>query len=113
MDAKNAGGLSLALLPIQYSHCLRVSGTENLRLVRSNIFFAGLLFSGESRVWIDFDFGFMKSKCRWSDIADIKQLKMAETVDEPAPEHHPFAVKKLSDLPLRLEQVLGVYRNLP
>jgi hypothetical protein len=68
VEAKNAGGRSLALLPIQYSNCLKVSGTGNPQLVRSDLLLTGLLFSGESHIWIDFDFGFFSAACRWSDI---------------------------------------------
>jgi hypothetical protein len=113
VEARNVGGLSLALLPIQYSHCLRISGTGSPQLVRANMFFAGLLFSGESRVWIDFDFGFTKSGCRWSDIADMKTLKLHETVDKARAELHPFAIKSVSDIPIRVQQMFDYRRSLP
>ncbi len=112
VEAKNAGGRSLALLPIQYSNCLKVSGTGNPRLVRSNMFFAGLLFSGESHVSIDFDFGFFSAACRWSDIGDMKRLKIPEAAEILGAELHPFAVKSISDIPLRVNQLLDHYRGL-
>jgi hypothetical protein len=112
VEAKNAGGRSLALLPIQYSNCLKVSGTGNPQVVRSNLFFAGLLFSGESHVWIDFDFGFFTTACRWSDIADMKRLKIPEAVEISRAERHPFAIKSISDIPLRMNQLLDHYRKL-
>jgi hypothetical protein len=111
-EAKNAGGRSLALLPIQYSNCLKVSGTGNPQLVRSNLFFAGLLFSGESHVWIDFDFGFFSAACRWSDIADMKRLKIPEAVEIWRTGRQPFAIKSISDIPLRVNQLLDHYRRL-
>jgi hypothetical protein len=112
VEAKNAGGRSLALLPIQYSNCLKVSGTGDPRLVRSNLFFAGLLFSGESHVWIDFGFGFLNAACRWSDISDMKRLKISEAAENSGAELHPFAVKSISDIPLRAMQLLDHYRRL-
>jgi hypothetical protein len=77
---------------------LKVSGSDNPQLVRSNLFFAGLLFSGESHVWIDFDFGFFSAACRWSDIADMKRLKIPEAASlrnqidlRYTPAHEPVA----------------------
>jgi hypothetical protein len=91
---------------------LKVSGSDNPQLVRSNLFFAGLLFSGESHVWIDFDFGFFSAACRWSDIADMKRLKIPEAVEISRAERHPFAIKSISDIPLRMNQLLDHYRRL-
>ncbi|HZD29713.1 MAG TPA: hypothetical protein VE251_13585, partial [Xanthobacteraceae bacterium] len=112
VEAKNAGGRSLALLPIQYSNCLKVSGTGNPQLVRSDLLLTGLLFSGESHIWIDFDLGFFSAACRWSDIADMKRLKIPEAVEILSAERHPFAIKSISDIPLRMNQLLDQYRRL-
>jgi hypothetical protein len=71
-----------------------------------------LLFSGESHVWIDFGFGFLNAACRWSDISDMKRLKISEAAENSGAELHPFAVKSISDIPLRAMQLLDHYRRL-
>jgi hypothetical protein len=93
------------LLPLQYSNCLRVSGKGNPQLVRANMYFAGILFSGDADARIDFDFGFFHSKCRWADITDVKRLRIPESADPARPGMRPFAIRSMSDVAIRWEQV--------
>ncbi len=68
-------GTSLALLPLQYSHCLRISD-PNARLVRANLAMLGLIFTGRIDAKITDDFGTFTPGCRAADNADISGLKM-------------------------------------
>jgi hypothetical protein len=112
VEASNGSGRSLVLLPVQYSNCLRVSGSGDPQLVRANMYFAGLLFSGDSKARVDYDFGFLNSRCRLTDVADLKRLKIPETAEPASPALHPFVIRRLSDIPLRLRQLRDLYRAL-
>jgi hypothetical protein len=63
-------GWSLALLPLQFSHCWSPTG-ENLNsdvhLLRANYLLTGLLFKGTVDVRYKFDFGLWRSRCRIAD----------------------------------------------
>ena len=112
VEATSQPGRSLILLPVQYSNCLKISGTGEPQLVRANLFFAGMFFSGESHARIDFDFGFTTSRCRWLDIADMQRLRIPETAEHPSSELHPFALRQWSDIPERLRQLAELYHAL-
>jgi hypothetical protein len=112
VEARSRPGRSLILLPLQYSNCLKVSGTGEPQLVRANLFFAGMFFSGDSHARIDFDFGVATSRCRWRDIADMERLRIPETAEHPSSELHPFALRRWSDIPERLRQLAELYQAL-
>jgi hypothetical protein len=76
------------------------------------MYFAGMLFSGESKARIDFDFGFGNSRCRWADVADLKRLKISATAEDASVDPHPLVVRRLSDILVRLQQLRDVYRAL-
>jgi hypothetical protein len=112
IEANGGEGRSLLLLPVQYSNCLKISGTGDPHLVRANMFFAGLLFSGKSMARIDFDFGFLNSGCRRVDIADLRRLKIPEAAEKGTDELNPYAIRRLSDVRRRLREVREVYRTV-
>jgi hypothetical protein len=64
---------SLALLPQQFSNCLRAHDAR-VRLVRADLIMTGVIFSGTVDTDISFDYGIFSPGCRRSDLADIKQL---------------------------------------
>jgi hypothetical protein len=66
-----ASGWSLALLPLQFSHCWSQTGKPDpdVQLLRANYLLTGLLFKGTVDVRYKFDFGPWRSQCR---IADAK-----------------------------------------
>ena len=66
-----ADGWSLALLPLQFSHCWSQTGKgdPDVHLLRANYLLTGLLFKGTVDVRYKFDFGPWRSQCR---IADAK-----------------------------------------
>jgi hypothetical protein len=66
-------GTSLAILPQQFTHCLRASD-ERVRLVRANLMMTGVIFSGELDTDILFDYGIFSPRCRRADIADMERL---------------------------------------
>ncbi len=66
-------GTSLAVLPLQYSNCLRVHDNR-ARLVRANFIMTGIIFSGAIDSDISFDYGIFSPGCRRGDFADMKQL---------------------------------------
>jgi hypothetical protein len=64
---------SLALLPQQFSNCLRAHDAR-VRLVRADLIMTGVIFSGTVDTDISFDYGIFSPGCRRGDLADIKQL---------------------------------------
>src|SRR5262249_22633917 len=68
-------GTSLVVLPYQFSNCLRPRD-RRVRLVRTNLMMAGLLFSGDLDTDIVFDYGLFSPACRRADLADMRQLDL-------------------------------------
>jgi hypothetical protein len=66
-------GISLVVLPQQYSNCLRAHDGR-VRLMRANLIMTGLMFSGALDTDISFDYGIFSPGCRRADLADMKQL---------------------------------------
>jgi hypothetical protein len=64
-----AAGWSLALLPLQFSHCWSQTGKgdPDVHLLRANYLLTGLLFKGTVDVRYKFDFGPWRSQCRVAD----------------------------------------------
>jgi hypothetical protein len=65
-----AAGWSLALLPLQFSHCWSQTGKRpdpDVQLLRANYLLTGLLFKGTVDVRYTFDFGPWRSQCRIAD----------------------------------------------
>jgi hypothetical protein len=64
-----AAGWSLALLPLQFSHCWSQTGKPDpdVQLLRANYLLTGLLFKGTVDVRYKFDFGPWRSQCRIAD----------------------------------------------
>jgi len=61
-------GWSLALLPLQFSHCwIRETPDADAYLLRANYLLTGLLFKGTVDVRYTFDFGPWRSQCRIAD----------------------------------------------
>jgi len=70
-------GRALLLLPIQYSHCFRVSGTENVKLHRANLIQTLVEFDRIVDVDIKMEFGlFGNSKCRIRDGKELDRILM-------------------------------------
>jgi hypothetical protein len=66
-------GISLVVLPQQYSNCLRAHDGR-VRLMRANLIMTGVMFSGALDTDISFDYGIFSPRCRRTDLADMKQL---------------------------------------
>ncbi len=66
-------GISLVVLPQQYSNCLRAHDGR-VRLLRANLIMTGIMFSGALNTDISFDYGIFSPGCRRADLADMKQL---------------------------------------
>jgi hypothetical protein len=64
---------SLALLPQQFSNCLRAHDAR-VRLVRADLILTGVIFSRTVDTDISFDYGILSPGCRRADLADVKQL---------------------------------------
>jgi hypothetical protein len=71
----HSDGISLIVLPQQFSHCLRALD-KRVRLLRANMVMTGVIFSGQIDTDIVFDYGLFTPRCRWADISDIKKLEM-------------------------------------
>jgi hypothetical protein len=77
----SSDGWSLVLLPLQYSHCFRLSpvtpnaSIEDVRLVRANLVQSALLFRESVDVRLHFEFGIGRNTdCRREDIMDIQTM---------------------------------------
>jgi hypothetical protein len=68
-------GISLVVLPQQFSHCLRPRD-KRVRFVRANLMMAGIVFYGDIDTDIVFDYAILSPACRRADLADIKQLDL-------------------------------------
>jgi hypothetical protein len=103
-------GTSLALLPLQYSHCLHLSDPKS-RLVRADLAMAGLVFNGHLDTVITDDFGLFTPSCRALDNADISQLKMAIANVSFSSNAivRPTAITRISDL---VPTVTGVIKKI-
>jgi hypothetical protein len=63
-----ADGWSLALLPVQFSHCWKpVDPSDGSHLVRANYLMTGLIFKGTVDLRYKFEFGLLNSQCRKAD----------------------------------------------
>jgi hypothetical protein len=69
-------GISLLVLPFEYSHCLRLKETgSTARLIPVNLQQTGLLFDGSADVEIDYRFGPLANPtCRANDVARMDVL---------------------------------------
>jgi hypothetical protein len=80
-----SNGRSLVVLPFEYSHCLRLTGstgTANARLFPVNLQQIGLLFENEARVSIDYRYGVFDSACRGADMERAKTLRLQDIVGQ-------------------------------
>jgi hypothetical protein len=75
-------GTSLAILPLQFSHCLRARD-ERVRLVRADLMITGMIFSGALDTDILFDYGIFSPRCRRADLADVHRLGMTINLRMP------------------------------
>jgi hypothetical protein len=66
-------GTSLILLPQQFSHCLKASAS-GVHVVRADLLWTGVVFSGAVDTDISFAYGVFSPGCRRADIADMKRL---------------------------------------
>jgi hypothetical protein len=65
-------GWSLALLPLQFSHCwIRETPDAEAYLLRANYLLTGLLFKGTVDVSYKFSFGPWRTQCRRDDAAMV------------------------------------------
>src|SRR5262249_55907538 len=70
-----SSGTSLAVLPQQFSNCLRARD-ERVRIVRADLLMTGVIFADEVDTDILFDYGIFTPGCRRADLADIRRLQM-------------------------------------
>jgi len=76
-------GHSLLVLPFEFSHCLRITGTAGARLLPVNLQQLGLLFERQADVSIEYHYGVFDSACRGEDIARAKALDLQAIVKAP------------------------------
>lgn len=77
---------SMIVLPITYSNCLVVDPIDvksrDWRLIRVNILQTGLVFTGQFRGDIGFEFGLFRNRgCRLHDMRDSEELKIKDTLN--------------------------------
>jgi hypothetical protein len=77
-----APGAALLVLPVQYSHCWRLSaalGLQNPRLVRLNLVQTGIYFERDLNATLSFDFQPWRSGCRFEDASEMKSFPTQRT----------------------------------
>jgi hypothetical protein len=71
--AGTSDGMSLIIVPQQFSHCMKVSDRD-VRLVRADLWWMGVMFSGSVDADTSFGYGMFSPGCRLADIADMKRF---------------------------------------
>lgn len=101
-------GPALLLLPMQYSHCLAITGAPNARLVRADFLLTGLVFTKPIDATIHFDFGFFNAACRQADSRDLRLMQVASDKDTviPQDDQNPYAITSWRTIPTRIREVL-------
>jgi hypothetical protein len=69
----HSDGTSFVILPQQFTNCLKVSDSR-VRIVRANLMWTGVIFSGDIDTDIWFAYGMFSPGCRRHDLADMRQL---------------------------------------
>ena len=84
-------GVSLVLLPIQFSHCLALEGGD-AKLVRANFVQSGLIFRGAIDVRLNYLFSpLRRSECRNADLQDMWRAGLPAEVKPAEPDWPTFA----------------------
>jgi hypothetical protein len=71
--AGHSDGTSLVILPQQFTNCLKASDSR-VRIVRANLMWTGVVFSGDIDTDIRFAYGMFSPGCRVDDLADMRRL---------------------------------------
>jgi hypothetical protein len=69
----HSDGTSLVILPQQFTNCLKTSDNR-VRIVRANLLWTGVVFSGDIDTDIRFGYGMFSPGCRRNDLADMRRL---------------------------------------
>jgi hypothetical protein len=69
----HSDGTSLVILPQQFTNCLKTSDSR-VRMVRANLMWTGVVFSGDIDTDIRFGYGMFSPGCRRNDLADMRRL---------------------------------------
>jgi hypothetical protein len=72
----HSDGTSLVILPQQFTNCLKASD-RRVRIVRANLLWTGVVFSGDVDTDVRFGYGMFSPGCRRDDLADMRRLKVA------------------------------------
>ena len=75
-----SSGRSLIVLPIEYSHCLKIIGDkkqQNVKIIRVNVLLTGLIFTKKLDVHLKYYTGLGKNSCcRISDYREAKKMNI-------------------------------------
>lgn len=87
LSAKSRG-MSVLVLPLEYSHCLDIEvvggKSSQVRLLRTNLLQAGVLFSGQLEATLRYFTGpFHNAGCRIEDARDVERLDFSKEVRLP------------------------------
>jgi len=75
----DSAGVSMLVLPIQYSHCWSVEGEGAPGLFRANLMQLGVRFRGKLDAKLVFRYGpILASACRMEDLRDMTRLRIHE-----------------------------------
>jgi hypothetical protein len=69
----HSDGTSLVILPQQFTNCLKTSDNR-VRIVRANLMWTGVIFSGDIDTDLWFGYGMFSPGCRRDDLADMRRL---------------------------------------
>ena len=78
IDARS-GGISLIVLPFEFSHCLEASGVGLKEIIPVNLAQTGVVIEGRAKVRISYRYGLGKgASCRKMDLERINGLRLKE-----------------------------------
>ncbi|HUC67944.1 MAG TPA: hypothetical protein VMA53_21190 [Stellaceae bacterium] len=108
-------GVSLLLLPIQYSHCLAPDQRDGIAVLRADFGLAAVLFDKRLDARIHDLASIVDGSCRWQDVADMRALgAIPDRGRRPLADVLPDRLTRWGDLPVKLEQLAGkVNTNMP
>lgn len=85
-------GISLAILPLQFSNCLK-SSDENIKIVRVDLVLTGVVFNKMIDTDITNSLGYFSSKCRSGDVGDMDKFNIKSDGEVKLPPFtHPLSL---------------------
>jgi hypothetical protein len=81
----HSNGTSVALLPVQFSHCLALDDPASGRVVRANLVQTGIVLDKHIDAQLSFGLGPFSAGCRNRDLEDLKRLGSGGSAHDAVP----------------------------